>query len=311
MSSGFSKLVVTCALTGSIHIPSQSPYLPITPDQIASEAYKAYKAGAAIVHVHARDPETGQPSPDLNLFREILTLIREKCDVIVNTTTGGGHGFTREQRISVVPTFQAEIASLNAGSMNFCLSPIMDRIKTFKHEWEPEYLESSKDYVFRNTFADLEYYLEVMQRHETKPELEIYDAGQCYNVAYLVSQGILEPPVWMQFVMGILGGIGASVENLLFLKNTVDRLFSTNYMWSVCAAGRHEIPLTTLAIILGGHVRVGLEDALYLERGVLAKSNEEFVAKIVRIAKELGREIATPDDARSMLGLKGSSNANF
>lgn len=304
------KLIVTAALTGSIHIPSQSPYLPITPEQIATEACKAYEAGAAIVHVHARDPETGRPSPDLQLFREILTQIREKCDVIVNTTTGGGRGFTREQRIAVVPEFQAEIASLNAGSMNFCIAPIKDRIKTFKHSWEPEFLEGSKDYVFRNTFADLEYYLGAMKQHATKPELEVYDVGQCYNVAYLVRQGILEAPIWMQFVMGILGGIAASVENLLFLKNTVDRLFS-DYRWSVCAAGRHEMPLATMAIILGGHVRVGLEDALYLERGVLAKSNAELVAKVVRIAKELGREIASPDEVRSMLGLKGGAQVNF
>ena len=259
------KLIITAALTGSVTLPSQTPYLPITPEQIAEEACKAWEAGASIVHVHARDPKTGKPTPDLNVFREIITRIKKKCDVVICVTTGGALGMAREDRIRVVPTFKPEMASFNMGSMNFSIHPLLKRIKEFKYDWEPKFIAATKDIVFRNTFEDLEYFCKTMMKNETRPELEIYDVGHLYNAAFLVRSGILKPLLHMQFVTGILGGIGNRIDDLHYLKNTADRLIGAgNYTWSVIGVGYPaQFHLGAMAIIMGGHVRVGLEDNIY------------------------------------------------
>ncbi len=307
------KLIITAALTGGVTLPSQTPYLPITPQQIAEEAYRAWEAGASVVHVHARDPKTGKPTPNLNVFREILTRIKEKCDVIICVTTGGALGMAREDRVAGVPTFKPEMASFNMGSINFSIHPILERIKEWKYDWEPEYAASTKDIVFRNTFEDLEYFLETMVKNDSKPELEIYDVGHLYNAAFLARKGILKPPVHMQFVTGVLGGIGNRIDDLYYLKNTADRLIGTgNFSWSVIGVGYPaQFHLGAMSIMMGGHVRVGLEDNIYIERRILAKSNAEIVAKTSQLAKLLGREVATPDETRQILGLKGIDKVNF
>ncbi len=307
------KLIITAALTGGVTLPSQTPYLPITPQQIAEEAYRAWEAGASVVHVHARDPKTGKPTPNLNVFREILTRIKEKCDVIICVTTGGALGMAREDRAAGVPTFKPEMASFNMGSINFSIHPILERIKEWKYDWEPEYAASTKDIVFRNTFEDLEYFLETMVKNDSKPELEIYDVGHLYNAAFLARKGILKPPVHMQFVTGVLGGIGNRIDDLYYLKNTADRLIGTgNFSWSVIGVGYPaQFHLGAMSIMMGGHVRVGLEDNIYIERRILAKSNAEIVAKTSQLAKLLGREVATPDETRQILGLKGIDKVNF
>ncbi|MHA1606839.1 MAG: 3-keto-5-aminohexanoate cleavage protein [Candidatus Freyarchaeota archaeon] len=316
------KLIITCALTGSATIPSQTPYLPITPDQIAEEAYRAWEAGAAVVHVHVRDPKTGMPTADLNVWRETLTKIKEKCDVVVCCTTGGGMGMTAEQRIAVVPEFEPEMCSCNTESMNFTLFPLAERIKEWKTEWEKPLLEASKDFVFKNTFADLETFLKTMYEHNVKPEFEIYGTNGIWNLGAYVQFGWAKFPLHMQFVLGVLGGTGPTVENLLHLKHTADMMFGPqNYTWSVIGVGYPaQFHLGAVAITMGGHVRVGLEDNIYVKYKikdgqvvdrVLAKSNAELVEKIVKIADELGREIATPADARRMLGLKGMDKVKF
>jgi len=305
------KIIITCAVTGAIHTPSMSPYLPVTPKQIIEEAVKAAEAGAAVVHIHARDPKTGMPTSDVNVFREILSGIKERCDAVICPTTGGGLGMTVEERVRVVPELKPEMATFNMGSMNFSLHHMLRKYKEFKYEWERQYLEMSKDFVFKNTFADLEYVAKTFYENETKPELECYDVGQIYNAAFLLQTGVLKPPLHIQFVHGILGGIGTALEDLMHMKHTADRLFGKNYTWSVIGAGRYEFRLCTLGLLLGGHVRVGLEDNLYLEKGRLAKSNAELVEKMVRIAREFGREPATPDEARKILGLKGKDKVNF
>lgn len=304
------KLIVSAALTGSIHVASQTPYLPITPAEIAEEAYESWQAGASFVHTHARDPQTGKPTSDLNLLHEIICQIKQKCDAIINITTGGALGMSKEERIAGISTFEPELASLNMGSMNFCIYPILEKVKAFRHLWEKEYVETSKDIVFRNTFADLEYFFTIMQRGGTNPELEIYDASQLYNAAYLLRTNVLEPPIWLQLVMGILGGIDPSLENLLFMKSTVGKLFA-DFSWSACASGKDETPMATAATILGGHVRVGLEDNLYIIKGVLAKSNAELVTKVMRMVNELGRSVFTSNETRKTLGLKGIDKLNF
>ena len=288
-----------------------SPYLPVTPKQIIEEAVKAAEAGAAVVHIHARDPKTGMPTSDVNVFREILSGIKERCDAVICPTTGGGLGMTVEERVRVVPELKPEMATFNMGSMNFSLHHMLRKYKEFKYEWERQYLEMSEDFVFKNTFADLEYVAKTFYENETKPELECYDVGQIYNAAFLLQTGVLKPPLHIQFVHGILGGIGTALEDLMHMKHTADRLFGKNYTWSVIGAGRYEFRLCTLGLLLGGHVRVGLEDNLYLEKGRLAKSNAELVEKMVRIAREFGREPATPDEARKILGLKGKDKVNF
>ena len=303
------KVIVTAAITGNIHTPTMSPYLPITPKQIADEAVRAYEAGAAIAHVHVRNPETGEPVHDLELYREVLTEVKSRCNMIVCVTTGGLHPDVAK-RVAPVPTFKLEMASFNSGSMNFALFQMIPKYKEFKFPWEKPYLERSEDIIFPNTFKTLREYCRIFRESGTKPELEIYDLGMINNVAYLIETGQLDKPVHVQFVLGILGGAPATLDNLLYFYRTARDAFG-DFTWSVCAAGRFQIPMCTAAILMGGNVRVGLEDNLYIERGTLAKSNAEQVAKIVRIARELGREPATPDEARQILGLKGLDKVNY
>lgn len=299
-----SKAIITAAITGSIHTPTMSPHLPITPRQIIDEILRAREAGAAVAHIHVRDPETGRPSPDLELFREVLSEVVPRSDIILCLTTGGGLGMTIEQRVAVVSEFEPELASCNAGSLNFALFPLAERIKEFKFSWEKAYLEASEDFIFPNTFKTLRQYCEIFAERGTKPELEIYDAGMINNVAWLIQAGYLKKPVYIQFVMGILGGIPASVDNLVFLKQSADRAIG-DYQWSVAVAGRNQLMIGSAALAMGGNVRVGMEDSLYAGRGVMARSNADQVEKIAAVVRAIGLDIATPDEARQVLGLKG------
>ncbi len=306
-----SKAIITAAITGSIHTPTMSPYLPITPEQIADSAIQAYEAGAAVAHIHVRNPETGQPSPNLDLFKTVLSRVKSKCDMIICTTTGGGLSMTPEQRVAVVSTFKPELASCNMGSMNFALFPILERTKDFKFSWEKQYLESTEDLIFTNTFKSMRIFLNIFNENETKPELEVYDAGMVNNVAFMIQSGLLKTPVYLQFVLGILGGMAATMQNLIFLYDSACRqIGEKNFVWSVCAAGIHQMPMGTMALLMGGNARVGLEDALRVSKGVLAKNNAELVEKIGRIAREFGIEPATPAEARQMLGFRGKSHGN-
>ena len=309
------KLIITAALTGGVTTPTQSPFLPYTPEQIIEQAIGAAQAGAASVHIHSRQPSDGMPTTNLDLFEQYVRGIKAKSDVIICLTTGGGVGMTPQERIQVVPTFKPELASCNMGSINFSAEPIVARIKDsdWKFPWEKPYLQGSKDSIFRNTFRDIEIFVQAMKANGTKPEFEIYDTGHLYNLQYLIKTKIVEPPVWLQFVTGVLGGIGASVETVMHLKETADRLLGAeNYRWSVIGCGYPaEFQVAALAIMLGGHVRVGLEDNIFIRHQVLAKSNAELVEKVVRIAREFEREIATPQEARQMLGLKGIEHVNF
>jgi uncharacterized protein (DUF849 family) len=305
------KVIITAAITGAIHTPSMSPYLPITPKQIADEAVRAYEEGAAVAHIHVRNPENGMPVSDLSLFREVAAEVKSRCNIILCLTTGGGLGMTPAQRVAVVPELRPELASLNFGSVNFALFHILSgSSQEFKYPWEKEYLAMTEDHIFPNTFKTLREFAETFNACETKPELEIYDLGMINNVAFMLKRGHLKEPIYLQFVLGILGGAPATIENLLFFHQSAKNLIG-DFTWSVCAAGRHQIKLCTAALLLGGNVRVGLEDNLYLEKGVMAKSNAEQVAKIARIARELGREPATPDEARKILGLKGLEKVSF
>ena len=304
------KAVITAAITGSIHTPTMSPYLPITPKQIADEAVRAYEAGAAVCHVHARNPETGMPVPDSNLMQQIITNIKSRCDIVVCITTGGGMGMTVEQRVAPVTLFKPELASFNAGSVNFALFPVIERYKEWKFEWEKMYLGMSEDFIFPNTFKTMREYCGFFGQNGTKPEFEIYDSGMVNNVAYLIQAGHVKKPVYIQFVMGVLGGITPSSKNLLFLVDYARELIG-DFEFSVCVAGRAQFPLCTQSLLIGGNCRVGLEDNLYLDKGQMAKSNGEQVAKMVRIARELGIEPATPDEARKILGLKGIAQVNY
>jgi len=304
------KTIVTAAVTGSIHTPTMSPYLPVTPQQIADDAVAAAEAGAAVVHVHGRNPETGQPTPDLEVMREIVRRIKARCNAVICITTGGGLGMTVEQRVAPVTLYRPEMASLNGGSMNFALFPMLDKLKEFKHEWEPQYLAMTEDLIFPNTFKSIREFCRIFLLNETKPEFEIYDAGMVNNLAVLIGRGHIKRPVYLQFVMGVLGGITPSPENLMFLLDYARKLIG-EFEFSVCVAGRAQFPLCTQSVLLGGHCRVGLEDNLYLEKGQLAKSNAEQVAKMARIIRELGSEPATPDEARQILGLKGLNGVNF
>jgi uncharacterized protein (DUF849 family) len=287
-----------------------SEYLPITPKQIADEAVRACEAGAAVVHVHARNPENGAPSPDINLMKEIITSIKSRCNAVVCITTGGGIGMTVEQRVAPVTAYKPELASCNAGSMNWGLFPLLGRYKEWKYEWEKAMLGMTEDFIFPNTFKSLREICAAFKETNTKPEFEIYDAGMVNNVAFLIQAGYVKKPVYIQFVMGILGGLAATPENLMFLVEHAKRNIG-EFEFSVCAAGRAQIPICTQALILGGNCRVGLEDNLFLEKGRLAKSNAEEVAKIIRVSRELGVEPATPDEARKILGLKGINKINF
>lgn len=305
------KAIVTAALTGSIHTPTMSPYVPHTPQQIADEAVRCYEAGAAVVHIHARDPETGMPVSKMELYEEILNSIKSRCNVVVCITTGGGLGMTIEQRVEPVTRFKPEMASFNAGSINFALFHALDKIKEFKFDWEPKYLAMSEDFIFPNTFKSMKEFSYTFSKEGTKPEFECYDSAMINNVAFMIQRGYpIQKPVYIQFVMGVLGGITPDPENLLFLVNYAKRLIG-DFEFSVCVAGRAQFPMCTQSLLLGGSVRVGLEDNLYLEKGRLAKSSAEQVEKIIRIARELGIEPVTPDEARKILVLKGADKVNF
>jgi uncharacterized protein (DUF849 family) len=306
------EAIITCAVTGAIHVPTMSPHLPVTPDEIVEEAVAAADAGASIVHLHVREPETGEPTSDLTLFREVASRIKDRTDVVVQPTTGGAPTMTVKERIAVVPELEPEMASCNMGSINFGLYPILDAFEEFDHEWEREYLEASRDLIFPNTFESLETLLPLFRSHGTMPELECYDVGHLYNAKHFLDRGILEAPVHIQFVMGIHGGISADHDHLQHMVRTAEKLFGDDFSFSVIGAGRMQSPLGSTAVSLGGHARVGLEDNLYLRKGELAESNADQVKKMVHLTKELtGRDIATPDDVRSFLGLKGQANVDF
>lgn len=295
------KVIITAAITGAVHIPSMSPYLPITPEQIINEAVEANKAGAAVVHLHARNPQTGEPTSSPKLMKEIVEGIREKCDVVVGITTGGAIGMTIEERLSAIPICKAELGSCNAGSVNFCFAPIADKIREPKFEWEIPFVKNTYKVPFVNTFAGIEDYINIMEQNGTKPEFEVYEVGMLNNIAYFMNKGILKGPIYIQFVLGVMGGLPADLDNLLFLLRTAEKLLGDKFIWSCAAAGKEQFDITTAAIILGGNARVGLEDNLYIARGILAKSNAQPVEKVRKIAQLLGRELATPDEARKML----------
>jgi len=306
------KVIISCAITGAIHTPSMSAALPITPEEIARSSIEAAEAGAAIIHLHARDPETGEPTPDPAMFMRFLPIIKQATDAVINITTGGGMNMTVDDRLAAPLQAQPEMCSLNMGSMNFNLTRAGDRVQAWKHPWEQQYLARTDDHIFRNTFRDIERIVTLMGRgHGTRFEFECYDVGHLYSLAYLLDQKAVEPPLFVQTIFGILGGIGAEPRNLMFMRETADRLFGDQYVWSVLAAGRHQMGFTTMAGIMGGNVRVGLEDSLYIGRGKLAQSNAEQVAKIRRILEELSLEIATPGEARAILHLKGGDRVGF
>ncbi|CAB3867802.1 3-keto-5-aminohexanoate cleavage protein [Achromobacter piechaudii] len=306
------KAIITCAITGSIHTPSMTPHLPITPEQIAEESIAAANAGAGIIHLHARNPADGKPTPDVKVFREFLPRIKERTDAVLNITTGGGHNMTVQDRLAAPIALRPEMCSMNMGSMNFGLFPALRPGKQWQHSWEPEYLENSRDFIFRNTFKDIEYGLKVLGEDcGTKFEFECYDIGHLYNLAHFVDRGLIKPPFFVQSIFGILGGIGPDPENLAHMKRIGDKLFGDSYQWSVLAAGRHQMNFTTLAAINGGHVRVGLEDSIYLGPGQLARSNAEQVVKIRGILESLGVDIATPAEVRALLALKGQGDLGF
>jgi uncharacterized protein (DUF849 family) len=312
MAPQSNKVIITCAITGSIHTPTMSDALPVTPDEIATQAIDAAKAGAAVLHLHARNPDDGRPSPDPEVFRKFLPRIKQSCDGVINITTGGSVLMTLEDRIAAATTFSPEMCSLNMGSMNFALYPMAARYKTWKYDWEEQYLLQSDQNIFRNTFRDIERISKLLgEDHGVKFEHECYDTGHLYNLAHCVDRGLFKPPIFLQLIYGILGGIGPDFDNLLFMKRTADRLFGEEYHWSVLAGGRHQIPFATMATMIGGNVRVGLEDSLYIGRGKLAASNAEQVAKIRRIIEELGYEVATPAETRALLGLKGANRVKF
>jgi uncharacterized protein (DUF849 family) len=306
------KVIISCAVTGGIHTPTMSEALPVTPDEIAHQSIEAAEAGAAIIHLHARDPKTGEPTPDPNVFMQFLPRIKQSCDAVVNVTTGGGLNMTLEERLAAPLKAKPEMCSLNMGSMNFGIFPAADKFTDWKFPWEEPYLRKTDDFIFRNTFRDIERILkELGEAHGTRFEFECYDIGHLYNLAHFVDRGLVKPPFFIQSIFGILGGIGADLDNLMFARRTADRLFGGDYVWSVLAAGRHQMAFCTNAAMLGGSVRVGLEDSLYLSKGKLAGSNAEQVAKIRRIIEELSLDIATPAEARKMLALKGGDNVGF
>lgn len=305
------KVIITCAVTGSIHTPSMSEHLPITPEQITAEAVAAAEAGAAMIHLHARDPETGRPSASPELFGQFLARIKQQSDAILNITTGGGMGMTLDERLAAAKWAQPEVASMNMGSLNFNIAGAARKMDQFKFDWERPYLEQTENLVLSNTFTQIERCMRELGDLGTKFEFECYDVSHLYNLAHFADMGIIKPPFFTQCIFGILGGIGPDPENLMHMKATADRLFGEDYYLSVLAAGRHQMSFVTLSAILGGNVRVGLEDSLYLGKGRMATSNAEQVSKIRRILEDLSLEIATPQDAREMLQTKGASNVAF
>lgn len=305
------KVIITCAITGSIHTPSMSPHLPVTPDEIADAAIEAAEAGAAIVHLHARDPKDGRPSQDPELFRRFVPKIKAASDVVINITTGGAPTMTVDERLQPALQLRPEVASLNMGSMNFGLYEMLDRFKDFKHDWERPYLAGSDDRIFRNTFKDIAHILQSCSENDTRFEIECYDIGHLYVAAHFLDRALLKPPLLIQSVFGLRGGIGGHVEDLLHMRRTADRLFGTDYVWSVLGAGRHQIPLAAVSASIGGNVRVGLEDSLWDGPGKLAVSNATQVRRVRTLIEALSLEVATPDDARQLLKLKGRANVAF
>lgn len=306
------KIIISCAITGSAHVPSMSDALPVTPEEIASQAIDAAAAGAAILHLHARMPEDGRPTGDPDVYARFLPVIKQATDAVVNITTGGAVTMSVQERLAAAVRFKPELCSLNMGSINFAFFPAAARIKSWKHAWEKDYVEGSDEFIFKNTFRDIATILETLSEAGTRFEHECYDVGHLYNLAHFLDRGLIKPGFFVQMVFGILGGIGADLDNLMFMKQTCDRLFGKDsYQWSVLAAGRHQMPFLNQAALLGGHVRVGLEDSLFIERGVLAASNAQQVEKIKRILAEMGHEPATPQQARAILGLKGGDRVEF
>jgi uncharacterized protein (DUF849 family) len=305
------KVIITCAVTGAIHTPSMSPYLPVTPEEIADAAVGAAEAGAAVVHLHARDPITGKPDQSPEAFGKFLPQIKQRTGAVVNLTTGGAPYMTVVERARPAAVFQPEVASLNMGSMNFGLFPMLNRFTEFKHDWERPALEGSRDLVFRNSFKDIEYVLETLSETGTRFEFECYDTSHLYNLAHFLERGLVKPPLFVQTVFGILGGIGPHPEDVMHMKRTADRLFGKQYRWSVLGAGRNQLPIAAMAAAMGGNVRVGLEDSLWIGAGKLAESNAAQVLKARQIIEGLGLEIATPDEAREILALKGGDKVAF
>lgn len=305
------KVIITCAVTGAIHTPSMSPHLPVTPDEVAASAIGAAEAGAAVIHLHARDPIDGRPTQDPAAFAQFLPEIKAKTSAVINITTGGSPHMTVAERLRPAHHYKPELASLNMGSMNFGLYPMLERQKEFKHAWERTHLENSRDLVFKNTFADIEYVLTSCTANGTRFEFECYDISHLYNLAHFVDRKLATPPFFVQSVFGLLGGIGPHPEDLMHMKRTADRLFGKDFVWSILGAGRNQIPLATLGAAQGSNVRVGLEDSLWIGPGQLAESNAEQVRKIRQVLEGLSLEIATPAEARQMLALKGADNVNF
>ena len=307
------SVIITCAPTGGIHTPTMSEYLPITPAEIATASIEAAEAGASIIHLHARDPETGKPDPRPETFQKFLPVIKQSTDAVINISTGGGLGMTMDERLLAATSASPEMASLNMGSMNFGIFPLLAKHKEWKHDWEPKFLEMTRDFIFPNTFATIEYALKNLgETHGTKFEFECYDLGHLYNIKWFIDQGLIRPPFFVQMVFGILGGVGADLENLVHMHKIADRLFGPeNYEWSVLAAGRHQMPFATQSALLGGNLRVGLEDSLFIGKGELATSNAQQVRRIREIVERLGLTVATPAEARERLGLKGGDKVGF
>ena len=305
------KVIITCAATGAIHTPSMSPHLPITPQQIAEAAIEAAEAGAAILHLHARNPLTGKPDQSIEAFAPILQVVKQRSNCVINITTGGAPTMLVQERVQPAAHYQPEVASLNMGSMNFGLYPMLNRFKEFQHDWERPYLEGSRDRIFRNTFADIEYILETCAEGGTRFEIECYDIGHLYTLAHFADRGVIKPPFFVQSVFGLLGGIGAHPEDVAHMRRTADRLFGDRYHWSVLGAGKNQLPVAAMAAAMGGNVRVGLEDSLWIGAGTLAESNAQQVRAVRQIIEGLGLEIATPDEARAILQLKGGDRVNF
>ena len=306
------KVIITCAVTGSIHTPTMSPHLPLTPDEIAADGVAAAEAGASILHLHARNPGDSSPTPDPDVFMAFLPRIKQQSDAVINITTGGGMGMSLDERLAAPRRASPEMTSLNMGSMNFGIYPMLERYESFKYDWERKHLEGSRDFIFRNTFKDIEYIMkELGEGHGVKFEFECYDVGHLYNLAHFVDRGLVKPPLFVQTIFGILGGIGADHENLMHMRRIANKLFGADYRWSILAAGKHQMSFVTMGAMMGGNVRVGLEDSLYLARGELAKSNADQVAKVRRIVEDLSLEVATPAEARAMLGLKGGDQVAF
>lgn len=307
-----SKVIISCAVTGSVHTPTMSPYLPVSPEEIARQSIDAARAGAAIIHLHARDPADGRPSPAAEVYMQFLPEIARETDAVLNITTGGSVAMTLEQRLEGALRASPEMASLNMGSINFAMFKMAEKPRQWQHAWEQPYLQATEDGIFRNTFRDIKHILQTLgEGHGTRFECECYDLGHLYNLAYFVDAGLIKPPFLMQTIFGVMGGMGADPENVLMMKQTADRLFGRDYVWSLFAAGKGQMAFGTMGAVMGAHVRVGLEDSLYLGRGRLATSNAEQVTKIRTILTELGLEVASPDEARQLLALKGRNNVTL